>query len=157
MDYENVIRELDSSIVRKLAQMWGGRMPTWEEFKLAHERGVVRTNKSLAYKVFWDVGVPKFRALVFGFIIPVVGALIVLAAPVVLSIMGKLSYWLIPVIWILGSWLLFKVCAIAACEAVKDRAVRNQKIYESLVKRGGFSFAPEELASQVPNFGRSKQ
>ncbi|HKF53334.1 MAG TPA: hypothetical protein VKB26_13545 [Candidatus Acidoferrales bacterium] len=142
MDHENLIERGHSLTVKELTEMWDGRMPTWEEFKATHQQGFVRTDKSLALKFFWDVGVPKFHALLWGFVVPVGGALIILAAPIVLHFLWRVTYWLIPVIWIVGFWFLFKVSQESACEAVKHAAAKNQRIYDALVTRGAFLFEP---------------
>ncbi|MGB6822697.1 MAG: hypothetical protein WBE21_11505, partial [Candidatus Acidiferrales bacterium] len=50
---------------KELSEMWGGRMPTWEEFKSAHRQGSVRTNKRLALRAVWNPGVSKFRVFLY--------------------------------------------------------------------------------------------
>lgn len=137
------------SIVQELMELWGGRMPVWEEFKAAHYHGRVRASKLIANQVFWDVDIPRFPALLWGFIVPSVGVLVALAAPFVLHFLWKVSYWLIPVIWIGGFWLLFKLLQESACEAVKNAAARNQRVYTGLVSRGMFLFSPQDAAQEI--------
>ena len=55
-------------IVEDLAKMWGGRMPTWSEFKQANEEGRVRVNKTIAARAIFAEEVPFPFKIIYGVI-----------------------------------------------------------------------------------------
>lgn len=127
-------------VMRSLLEMWGERMPTWEEFKQANAGGRVSTDKSIALHAIHWRGVPKTWMVIYGILTPWIGFLVVPLAIAMYFFRG-VSGW-----WILGgvctAWFLFSVTKEGACEAIKDAATRDEEMYEALVKRGAFLFGP---------------
>lgn len=138
---------LDSIIVEDLTEMWGGRMPTWEEFRSSHSRGIVRVNRHLAYKSFYGNAAvrkacaPRFG---FGFAVPVGGALAIFAIPILACFVLKLSYWFVPLGWLVISPLFYKLLEREACRGLETGAARNENLYETLVRQGAFLFPRQE-------------
>ena len=129
-----------ASVMRSLLEMWGERMPTWEEFKQAKAGGRVSTDKAIALRAIHWRGVPKTWMIIYGILTPWIGFLVVPVAIAMYFFRG-VSRW-----WILGSvctaWFLLSVTKEGACEAIKDAATRDEEIYEALVKSGAFLFGP---------------
>jgi len=129
-----------ASVMRSLLEMWGERMPTWEEFKQAKAAGRVSTDKAIALRAIHWRGVPKTWMVIYGILTPWIGFLVVPMAIAMYFFRG-VSGW-----WILGgvctAWFFFSVTKEGACEAIKDAATRDEEMYEALVKRGAFLFGP---------------
>lgn len=142
---------LDSTIVEDLTAMWGGRLPTWEEFRSSHSRGIVRVSRHLAYKSFYGNAAvrkacgPRFG---FGFAVPVGGALAIFAIPILACFVLKLSYWFVPLGWLVISPLFYKSLEREACRGLEAGAARNENLYETLVRQGAFLFSPTEASPQ---------
>jgi len=136
----DIVAEGNASIVKSLCESWGGRLPTWEEFKQVNAAGQVRANKSIALHAIWSRGIPKTWVIIYGIVTPWTMFLVV---PIVIGMyfLYRISGW-----WILGSvcvaWFLSSVTKEGACDAIKDGAARNKELYEVLVKSGAFMFGP---------------
>jgi hypothetical protein len=66
--------QIDTSIAKKLVELWGGRVPTWEEFKQASKERRVRVNKGIASKTLETSAKlgsePKTFWIIYGVIVP---------------------------------------------------------------------------------------
>jgi CheY-like chemotaxis protein len=132
--------ERHASTVKALCEMWGDRLPTWEEFRQAKRAGRLRTDKSVAMHAIHWRGVPKGWMVIYG-ILTAWAACLVVPITVALYFIRDVSAW-----WIFGSaftaWFLFKITQEGSCEAIKDAGTRNQSMYEALVNSGAFLFEP---------------
>ena len=130
------------SVVQDMKEMWGGNLPTWEDFKQALKNGRVRANKTVAVQAIQMKGIPKAYFIMYGIITLWLGFLIFPATLIAWFFM-KFSAW-----FILGSafaaWFLVKVSREGHCEAMKHGAERNEKFYEILINSGAFLFGPNQ-------------
>ena len=122
--------------------MWGGRLPTWKEFKEASAQGNVRINKTVAAEAVFFQGVPKSMMIVFG-IVTMWAAFLIVPVTAGLYFFGLLGGW-----WIFASfiaaWLLIKISRYGHCVAIKMGAERNEELYKLLVENGAFLFEPHK-------------
>lgn len=129
-------------VTDQLTESYGGRLPTWEDFKQANRDGRVRANKVVAMKAIWWEGVPRPYQVIYGMIVPWAAFLVVPLA-IVLYFWPGVSGW-----WIVASTILavyfFRVSKDGACEGMKACAARNEKLYELLIVRGAFLFGPSD-------------
>lgn len=136
----DVSQAIDNGIARDLQNLWGGRFPTWEEFKAANQAGRVRTNKGIGIKAIGLKGVPRSSWFFFGVATPCG----MFAAPIlclILAICGIVGWWtLIPALF--ASWYLYKVSLAGAADAIRYGAVDNEALYQALISRGAFLFSP---------------
>jgi hypothetical protein len=51
--------QLAQSAVQEMKQLWGGNLPTWEDYKIAYKNGRVRANKTVAAEAIHMKGIPK--------------------------------------------------------------------------------------------------
>lgn len=138
----DINEQIAQSAVQDLKEMWGGNLPTWEDFKNASKNGRVRSNKTVAAEAIHMEGIPKAYLIIYGVITLWFGFLIFPATLILWFFMG-FSAW-----WILGSffaaWFLVKVSRAGHCEAMKYAAERDEKFYEILVNNGAFLFGPNQ-------------
>lgn len=59
-------RQTAELTVRTLREAWGGRLPTWEEFKLASKSGRVTVDKTVALQAINLQGMPRGPAVFYG-------------------------------------------------------------------------------------------
>ena len=134
--------QIAQSAAQGLKEMWGGDLPTWEDFKKASKNGRVRTNKTVAAEAIHMKDIPKAYFIIYGVITLWLGYLIFPATLISWFFVG-FSAW-----WILGSlfaaWFLVKVSRKGHCEGMKHGAERNEKFYERLVSNGAFLFGPDQ-------------
>jgi hypothetical protein len=145
----DVSQAIDDSVTRKLKSAWGGRFPTWEEYKVAKEGGRVKANKNIGIKAIHLRGVPRGLWFLFGIVTPWG----MFAAPVVciiLAMLGVWGWWTI-ILGLFVSWFLYKVSLEGAADAIKYGAEENEALYQALVCRGAFLFGPAESVPAQPN------
>ena len=133
-------------------KLWGGRFPTWEEFKKANNHGRVRVNKDLANKLAPSVG-PKAHRNRMRFVAIMLATALwaaFLALPIAIAL-----YFLIGIsgrsIWEFRSRLLLD-------KGGKGRAVRcpalwsgcDEQFYLALINHGAFLFEPVQDQHQSP-------
>lgn len=138
----DINEQIAQSAVQDLKEMWGGNLPTWEDFKKASKNGRVRANKTVAAEAIHMKGIPKAYFIIYGVITLWLGFLI-FPATLILWFFMDFSAW-----WIIGSlcaaWFLVKVSREGHCEGMKHGAERNEKFYEILVNNGAFLFGPDQ-------------
>jgi hypothetical protein len=126
--------------VDELRRTWGGRVPTWEEFRAARKEGRVRTHKGLALDAVWWRGMPRMGQALFGLVTPCATFLVLPAAIGAHFFLGT-SGW-----WILGSavaaWCFYKESQIGACRTIETAAESNPGLYDLLVNNGAFLIRP---------------
>jgi hypothetical protein len=136
----DIVRELDDRIANDLKTLWGGRLPSWEEFKEASKTHRVRTNKGIASKGIFLRGVPKSYQIIFG-IITAAGVFLIPIICVVLYFVGYVNAWVAVGSFFVG-WYLYKVTLDGACDGIRYGAEKSEPLYQYLVSRGAFLFGP---------------
>jgi len=135
-------QQVNEDAVRRLTEMWGGRLPTWQEFKSASQDGRVRVNKTIASEAIHWAGMPTSMMVLYGIVTLWVAFLLV---PIVI---GLYFFDVVDGWWILGSvsvaWFLIRVSRDGQCEGIKTGAERNEALYAALVKNGAFLFEPRD-------------
>ena len=138
----NLDQQIQTMVIENLTKAWGGRMPTWEEYKLAQKAGQVSVNKSIASKAIFARDMPAPWRVIYGYVVPWASFLVVPTA-IALHFFAGWSGW-----WIAGSifaaWFLFKVTVQGHCDGVLDGAAQSEHLYTSLVAVGAFQFSPPE-------------
>ena len=132
----------------KLQEMWGGRWPTWDEFREATAGGRVRVNKTIAAEAIYSKSVPIIFRVFYGAILLWLGFL---SLPITVAIwfFADVSAW-----WIAGGaivgWFLVKVSREGHCEGIKLGAEKDEQFYQMLAESGAFLFEPkQQIASAV--------
>jgi len=133
--------QIAQSAVQEMKQLWGGNLPTWEDYKIAYKNGRVRANKTVAAEAIHMNGIHKAYLIIYGVITLWIGFLIFPAAIIAWFFMDFSAWWIIGSL--LVAWFLIKVSREGHCEGIKDAAEKNEKIYEILVNNGAFLFGPE--------------
>ena len=138
--------QIDAGIARQLIDNWGGRLPTWDEFKQASREGRVSVNKGIASKtlsISATVGAaPRIYWVIYGIIVP---WLMFLSIPVAIALYALVSFsgW-----WIPGAFLfaifLYKVSLQGSCDGIKSGAELDERFYSFLATRGAFLFEPKK-------------
>ena len=128
------------SMAEKLKAQWGGRFPTWDEYKKACQHGGVRANKSIGINAIWLKAVPTGHKVMFGIVTPS-AVFIVPVVCVVLSIIGMIGWWSV-IVGLFASWYLYKVTLEGAADAIKYGAIQSEPLYQALVCRGAFLLDP---------------
>jgi hypothetical protein len=138
-DYQQTYSKM---AVDELRRTWGGRIPTWEEFKAARKEGRMRIDGLLAGEAVegrWARWTPNSY---FG-PVTALAALLVLPAAIGAHFFLRTSGW-----WILGSavaaWCLYKVSKNIAIRGVETAAEANPELYYLLVNNGAFQISPPE-------------
>jgi CheY-like chemotaxis protein len=132
--------ERHASTVKALCEMWGDRLPTWEEFRQAKEVGRLRTDKSVALHAIHWRGVPKAWMVIYGILTPWAACLVVPITVGMYFIRNVSAWWIFASVF--TAWFLFRITQEGACEAIKDAATQDHKMYEALVDSGAFLFGP---------------
>ncbi len=126
---------------QSLMQAWGGRMPTWDEYKYAVKQGRVRVNKTVAAEAISIQGfAPKSFVIIYGFLVPWTAFLAVPISIALVFILG-LSWWSVLGAFALAIFLM-KVTREGHCEGIKAGASENEDVYLKLVSHGAFLFFP---------------
>lgn len=134
---------VNRSVVDDMKEMWGGNLPTWDDFKIASKKGRVRANKTVAAQVTSMGAVPKPYYIIYGVMTLWSGFLIVPSTAIAWFFID-FSAW-----WILGSMFaasfLIKLSRSGHCEGMIHGAENNEKLYEMLINSGAFMFDPETI------------
>jgi len=133
--------QLAQSAVKELETMWGGNLPTWDDYKKAARSGRVRTNKTLAAQAIGMKGMPKAYFIIYGIITLWLGFLIFPATAIAWFFMDFSAWWILGAL--AASWFLVKVSREGHCEGIKHAAEKNEELYKILVRNGAFLFKPE--------------
>lgn len=132
-----------SHVKEDVYRLWGNRIPTWEDFKVASNDGRIFANRTLAMRAVWFRGVPRLYGLLFGFL-TIAAAYLVIPVLIVLHFLLHLSAW-----WILSGipawWLLVKISEIGTCTGIIVGARRSEALYALLIENGGFLFGPDGI------------
>jgi hypothetical protein len=138
----NVDRMLNEAIATDLKTLWGGRLPTWAEFKEANQADRVKVNKGVAQRALNHDGVPLHYRITFGiitqwamFVVPVVS--------VVAYLLGYSKGWVVLGALAVGVYM-YKVTFTGACYGVREGAAQNEALYQNLVFNGAFLFGPPD-------------
>jgi hypothetical protein len=137
----DIIRELDDRIAEDLKALWGGRLPSWDEFKKASKTHRVRTDKGIASKGIFLRGVPKGHQILFG-IITAAGVFLIPIISIITYFLGYVSVW-VPLCSFLVGWYLYKVTLDGACDGIRYGAEKSEPLYQYLVSKGAFLFGPD--------------
>jgi len=140
-------QSLYATITKKLIEAFGGRLPTWEEFKEASRQGRVRGSTSLAFYTMWWSGMPTGYAIFYGFFVAL-ASLLAIPVAVGLYVLAGISGW-----WIIASIAvavyLFGVTKEGAGTTMITGAQRSEQLYQMLVIRGAFLFEPSDVGAAV--------
>jgi hypothetical protein len=145
---KTISQQIDEAEARKLAELWGGQFPSWEDFKQANTKGRVRVNKGLANKLIFSKGIPTAHKIMFG-IVTLWAAFLIPPVALLLYFFMGISAW-----WIVGSvavaWYLFKVARNGQCDGLRYGAAESEQFYEAVVRNGAFMFEPPAIPPRVP-------
>jgi hypothetical protein len=138
---------LTDHAMRRLLEAWGGRLPTWEEFKKASRRGEVRVHKTIAFHVILDRGQPlRFvLAYVAAYSMLPLQVLSVLFLPValVLYVLSYMSGWWV-VGTILAAWIFGRLGSVGRLAAIASAAAeRDKELYQAMLAHGALIFEPK--------------
>lgn len=61
-------QQVNELAAKDLTELWGGRLPTWEEFKEASQGGRVRVNKTVAAQAIHWKGMPTAMMVLYGIV-----------------------------------------------------------------------------------------
>ncbi|WP_040370967.1 hypothetical protein [Alkalidesulfovibrio alkalitolerans] len=125
----------------EVVELFGGRVPTWDEYREAYEAGRVRADRSVAGRTYDAACMSKFgkaharlTALV---------SLIALPSSLLAYFFWDKSGW-----WILCglaiSVFFGKVSREVQCECIKQGAYVDENVYEVLFDMGAFLFGPKK-------------
>jgi len=135
-------QQVNKLAIKDLTELWGGRLPTWDEFKIANREGRVRVNKTVAAQAIHWKGVPTAMMVLYG-IVTMWTAFLLVPVMVGFYFFDIVSGW-----WILGAvvaaWFLIRVSRDGHCEGIKMGAERDEGLYTALVGNGAFLFAPHQ-------------
>jgi hypothetical protein len=137
----DVSQEINRGVAQDLKKSWGGRFPTWQEFKAANKAGRVRVNKNVGMKAIHFKGIPRGFWLPFGILTPW-GMFAAPIACIILASVGVWAWWTI-IFGLCASWFLYKVSLEGAADAIRHGAEGNEALYQALVPSGAFMFTPE--------------
>jgi hypothetical protein len=134
-------KQINELTVRELVQAWGGRLPTWDEFKGASRAGTVRVNKGVIVEMVVAGAVPRSYAILYGMIVLPISILIIPLA-IAAYVFNWLGGW-----GLFGSVLvagyLFKVAAYdGALRATLAAAETSEAVYQRLIQSGALLFHP---------------
>jgi len=133
-------KQIAISVVEQMKESWGGRLPSWEEFRKASDDGRVRTNKNIAAQAVYSQGVPKAYLIIYGIITIWMGFLVFPATAVAWFFFDFSAWWIAAAL--IAGWFLIKVSRDGHCRAIEEGAKRNKDLYEVLVSAGAFWFEP---------------
>jgi hypothetical protein len=135
---ENFEAAMSQIRVDKLKRLWGGRLPTWEEFKQARKEGRVGTDEAVANRALGLL--PRAWYIIYGILTPW-GMFVVPILAITLYLLGHMNGWIA-----LGSlsvaWFLYKTTFLGACYGILNGATADERLYRMLVEHGAFVFAP---------------
>lgn len=124
----------------EMLKVWGGRYPTWSEFKTAHDAGRVQCDKTIAVLSIRSPAYPAMWRFIYCGIVFAISRLIVPAA-LAAWLLGFIGGW-----WAVASipaaMLLKAVCREGVVYGMIEGARNNEAFYNQLVTNGAFRFAP---------------
>jgi len=132
--------EFDEAIANALKEQWGGRFPTWQEFKTASRIGHIAVNNNVSMEAIKLPGVPWRYKITYG-ILTASGVFLVPLICLILAIIGMIKWWSI-IFGILVGWVLFKITVKGSAQSIRYGAEDSETLYHSLVHRGAFLFPP---------------
>jgi hypothetical protein len=144
----NVDRMTDERVVRDLNKLWGGRLPTWAEYKVAKRAGRIKTNKGVAQRAINQHGVPVYYRIMFGGLIPWAMFLVPIAG-VIGYFLGYFNGW-VAVAFLAGGIFCYKLTFVGACYGVLEGAEADEALYQMLLLNGAFLFAPPSIEKASP-------
>lgn len=104
--------------------MWGGRLPTWEEFLAASKRGRVGINKTVAAQAIHMKGMPKAYGVAYGIVILWCAFLLIPSVIIAWLFMEFSSWWILVSVFV--AFFLVRVSREGHCEGL-SRAKRNTR------------------------------
>lgn len=137
-------RQIAEIAAQDLAAKWGGRLPTWEEFKAASRAGRVASNKTVAAEAIWLTGMPRLPALFYGAVTIWVGFLLAPAAIIAWLFFGWSAWWILG--GFAGCAFLISVSRNGHCTVMEAGCEQRRDLYEFLVAKGAFDFDPDRSA-----------
>lgn len=137
IDLDAKIREM---AISDLKNLWGGRFPTWNEFKKAHEKGRIKTHKGIANQALSLSGIPKGYYILYGIITPWMMFLIPIIS-IILYFFGYGNGWVV-FGCVLSGYFLYKVTFVGACYGIAEGAAADEELYRVLISNGAFVFGP---------------
>lgn len=137
----NVIQQMAEHTVKQMKETWGGRLPTWEEYREAYAAGRVRANKTIALDAIKMKGIPTIYYILYGLITTTLGFFIFPATVIAWFFARFSAYWILGAAF--AAWFLVKVSREGHCEGMKAGAEKHKEFYELLVSRGAFLFGPD--------------
>ena len=138
MDLNKAIAE---SAVDDLKNMWGGNLPSWEDYKKAAKNGRVRANKTVAAEAINMQGIPKGYVIIYGLITLWLGFLIFPLTVIVWFLMSFSAWWILGSVF--AAWFLVKLSRYGHCQGMIHAAEIHEPLYELLVRNGAFLFSPD--------------
>lgn len=133
-------KQIANLTVRQLQEAWGGRLPTWEEFKVASKNGGVIVDKTVALSAINLQGMPRGPAVFYGVVTMWAAFLVVPASIAAWIFLGWSAYWILGAV--AAALFLISVSRNGHCEVTLMGAERDQTLYDLLVSRGAFFFSP---------------
>jgi hypothetical protein len=128
------------AIVNEMKMLWGGELPSWQEFRAAAKSGRVSANRTIAAGAIHMNGMPKPYSIIHG-IITLWAGFLLFPITLITWFFGDYSGW-----WVFGafctSWFLIRVAREGHCQGMVDGAVRHEELYKALVSSGAFLFEP---------------
>jgi hypothetical protein len=132
---------INERIVNDLKKQWGGRLPTWDEFKKAHKAGRVSANKIVASTAMSLSGMPRKYYYMYGIVTPW-GMFLIPIISIGAYLLGYGNLWVV-----VGSFAIsygfFKFQAAACCNTMLNGATANEALYQLLISNGAFVFGPD--------------
>jgi hypothetical protein len=136
----NVDRMIDERVVLDLNKLWGGRLPTWAEYKVAKQAGRIKTNKGVAQRAVNERGVPAYYSILFGTVTPWAMFLVPLAG-VISYLLNYCNGW-VAIASFVGGVFCYKLTFVGASYGVLEGAEADEALYRMLISNGAFLFAP---------------
>ncbi|MDA8137570.1 MAG: hypothetical protein M0036_02850 [Desulfobacteraceae bacterium] len=133
--------QIAQSAVQDMKDIWGGNLPSWDEYKKAYNSGRVRANKTVAAQAINLRGIPKAYFILYDVITLWTGFLIFPATLIAYFFMDFSAWWILGAFF--AAWFLVKLSREGHCEGMKCGAERNEQLYQILINNGAFLFEPE--------------
>mgnify|MGYP006298641657 CR=1 FL=1 len=130
--------QIAQAIVSDMKRLWGGALPTWENYKDCLELGRVRVNKTVAAKTFFSDPVPKVYHVFYGVITPAAAILAFPGVFVAWLFFSFSAWWLLT--GVVLTYAFLKLTRAGHCAAIKSGARKNKDFYEHLIEHGAFFF-----------------
>ena len=148
---ETDYQQENGGIVAEVEAMWGGRLPSWGEFRRAVRDKRVRVDPTVAVEAVHWQGMPPGTRLLYG-IVTNWAAFLLLPGLFVLHQFGRSVTDWDSVLGLLGTWFLFRVTLKGSCEAVRQAAEEDERLYRALVEYGAFRVSPPPIFRSYPSW-----